>query len=98
MQYTTSLVTTFVILPVQEGCEARCQYLDEGDNTSFHTANGEVDIEDDKETDLGMFTTGEEEPEIETKPKNNNHQHKDCHNEKKDVTRICARTKQFGSM
>ena len=78
--------------------QARAQYLDEGDNTASNTANGEVDIEDVKETDLGVLTAGEEEPEIEAETENNYRQQNDCQHEKKDVTRICARNKQLGSI
>ena len=53
----------------------------EGDNTASNTANGEVDIEDVKETDLGVFTAGEEEPEIEAEAENNNGQQTDCEHE-----------------
>ena len=78
--------------------QARDQYLDEGDNTASNTANGEVDIEDVEEADLGVLTAGEEEPEIEPETENNYRQKTDCHHEEEHVTRICARKKQLGSI
>ena len=70
--------------------QAQGQYLDEGDNTASNTANWEIHIEDVKETDLGVLTAGDEEPDIEPVAEKNNRQQKDSQHEKEDMKRIMA--------
>ena len=57
-----------------------------------------VGIEDVEETDLGVLTAADEEPEIEPEAENNNCQQTDCQHQKEDVIRICAGNKQLGSI
>ena len=67
------------------------QHWDEGGDTSSDTANREIGIEDVEETDLGVITAGDEEPEIEAEAEDNYCQQKGGQHEQEDVARIGAR-------
>ena len=64
------------------------QHQDEGEDAATNAAPREVDIEDVEQTDMGVLTAGDEEPEIEPEAENNNRQQTDCQHQEEDVTRI----------
>ena len=68
--------------------QACIDHPDEGGDASSDTDHREVDIEDVDGTELGVFTAGDEEPEIEPEAENNNRQQTDCQHQKEDVTRM----------
>ena len=76
--------------------QTRGQHLDEGGDTATDAANREVDIEDVEETDLGVLTAGEEEPEIESEAENNDRQQTDCQHQQDDWARMRACYEQLG--
>ena len=76
--------------------QALCHHRDEGSDTGSNTDHREIAIEDVEETDLGVLTAGDEEPEIETEAENNNHQQTDCQHQQKDVARMRARNEKLG--
>ena len=78
--------------------QALYHHRDEGSDTGSNTDHREIAIEDVEETDLGVLTAGDEEPEIEPETENNDRQQKGCQHQDKDVTRICAGNKQLGSI
>ena len=58
-----------------------CHRPDEAGDAASDTDRREIDIEDVEETDLTVLADGEEEPEIEPKPENNNRQQTHCQHE-----------------
>ena len=78
--------------------QALYHHRDEGSDTGSNTDHREIAIEDVEETDLGVLTAGDEEPEIEPEAENYNRQKTDCQHEERDVTRVRTGTEQLGSI
>ena len=76
--------------------QALYHHRDEGSDTGSNTDHREIAIEDVEETDLGVLTAGDEEPEIEPEAENYNRQKTDCQHEQKDVARMGARNEKLG--
>ena len=68
--------------------QALYHHRDERRDTASNTDHREIAIEDVEETDLGVLTASDEEPEIEPEAENNNRQQTDCQHQKEDVTRM----------